>query len=98
MARTSLTAPPRSVHAFRPASAGGEWGDVKVFGKASASASSAVQTVVKAQSVSANQWRHQKLESIAAALAAPYGVKVITEVDTGARAVDHILKMGDERQ
>ena len=83
----------RRVTSSRPASAGGEWGDVKVSGKASAS--SAVQTVVKAQSVSANQWRHQKLESIAAALAAPYGVKVITEVDTGAVIPEHQVQVGE---
>lgn len=43
----------------------------------------------------AGQFRNQKLESIAAALAAPYGVRVITEVDTGAVIIDHQVQIGE---
>lgn len=44
---------------------------------------------------SAVQWRRQKLETIAAALAAPYGVRVMTEVDTGAAIPEHQVQVGE---
>lgn len=51
--------------------------------------------VIKAPSKSASQWRGQKLEVIAAALAAPYGVRVIAEVDTGKVITDHQVQIGE---
>ncbi|WP_424195548.1 phage baseplate assembly protein [Ampullimonas aquatilis] len=41
------------------------------------------------------QWRNQKLESIAAELAKPYGIKVVTEIDTGAAIPDHQIQPGE---
>jgi prophage tail gpP-like protein len=43
----------------------------------------------------AAQWRQQKMEMIAAALAAPYGVRVIAEVDTGKIIPDHHIQVGE---
>jgi prophage tail gpP-like protein len=51
--------------------------------------------VVKPPAKSANQWRNQKLEVIAAALAAPYGVRVLAEVDTGKAIPDHQVQVGE---
>jgi len=51
--------------------------------------------VVTAPPKAATQWRHQKMESIAAALAAPYGVRVIAEVDTGKVIPDHQVQIGE---
>lgn len=51
--------------------------------------------VVKPPPKTANQWRNQKLEVIAAALAAPYGVRVITEVDTGRAIPEHQVDVGE---
>ena len=51
--------------------------------------------VVKPPPKTANQWRNQKLEVIAAALAAPYGVRVITEVDTGRAIPEHQIDVGE---
>lgn len=51
--------------------------------------------VVKPPAKSANQWRNQKLEVIAAALAAPYGVRVVAEVDTGKAIPDHQVQVGE---
>lgn len=50
---------------------------------------------VPAPSLSANQWRNQKMEAIAAALAAPYGVKVVAEVDTGRVIPEHHVQVGE---
>lgn len=44
---------------------------------------------------SSSQWRQQKMELIAAALAAPYGVRVIAEVDTGKVIPDHHIQVGE---
>jgi prophage tail gpP-like protein len=44
---------------------------------------------------SAAQWRQQKLETIAAALAAPYGVGVVAEVDTGKPIAEHQVQQGE---
>lgn len=44
---------------------------------------------------SPGQWRGLKLEAIAAALAAPYGITVRTEVDTGAAIADHQVQSGE---
>lgn len=41
------------------------------------------------------QWRGQKVETIAAALAAPYGVRVVAEVSTGAPIADHHVQVGE---
>lgn len=41
------------------------------------------------------QWRRQKVETIAAALAAPYGVRVLAEVNTGAPIADHHVQVGE---
>jgi hypothetical protein len=51
--------------------------------------------VVKPPPKTANQWRNQKLEVIAAALAAPYGVRVISEVDTGRAIPEHQVDVGE---
>ena len=51
--------------------------------------------VVAPPSKSAIQWRNQPLESIAAALAAPYGVRVIAEVDTGKAIAEHQVQQGE---
>lgn len=67
---------------------GGEWGDV--VGK-----NGKKQTYVKAPPKTANQWRNQKLEVIAAALAAPYGVRVVAEVDTGKVIPEHHVDVGE---
>lgn len=52
-------------------------------------------TLVKPPSKTANQWRNQKMEVIAAALAAPYNVQVITEVDTGKVIAEHHVQVGE---
>lgn len=44
---------------------------------------------------SPGQWRGMKLEAIAAALAAPYGIDVVTEVATGAVIADHQIQVGE---
>jgi len=67
---------------------GGAWPDV--VGK---SGKKPVYVAVPAKS--AGQWRNQKLETIAAALAAPYGVRVIAEVDTGKAIADHQVQIGE---
>lgn len=41
------------------------------------------------------QWRSRKIESIAADLAKAYGVKVITEVETGPAITDHQIDPGE---
>ena len=62
------------------------WGDVKdARGK----------TAVSIPARTGTQWRNMKMESIAAALAAPYNVRVIAEVDTGAVIVDHQIQQGE---
>ena len=52
-------------------------------------------TVIKAAGTSAAQWRNQKMEQIAADLAAPYNVRVIAEVDTGAVIPEHQVQIGE---
>jgi len=70
------------------ASGGGTWKDViGPDGKQ--------PNVVKPPAKSANQWRSQKMEVIAAALAAPYGVRVVAEVDTGKTIPDHQVQVGE---
>jgi prophage tail gpP-like protein len=44
---------------------------------------------------SAWQWRNQKLQTIAAALAAPYDVRVISETDTGLAIPLHQVQVGE---
>lgn len=41
------------------------------------------------------QWRGQKLERIAADLAAPYGIAVVAEAFTGAAIADHQIQQGE---
>lgn len=52
--------------------------------------------VIAPPAKSALQWRGQKMEVIAAALAAPYGVRVIAEVDTGAPIPEHQVQVGEK--
>lgn len=79
--------PIESGQSTAPAS-GGTWGDV--MGKDGKTA-----TPVAVPPKSASQWRNQKLETIAAALAAPYGVRVIAEVDTGKAIPEHQIQVGE---
>jgi len=55
-----------------------------------------VARVIAPPARSAAQWRNQKLEEIAAALAAPYGVRVVTEVDTGRPIAEHQVQVGEK--
>lgn len=64
------------------------WGDV--IGK-----SGLLGKVIAPPAKSASQWRQQKMEVIASALAAPYGVRVVAEVDTGAAIADHQVQIGE---
>lgn len=50
---------------------------------------------VQAPKVAANQWRNLKMEVIAAALAKPYGIDVIAEVDTGRVIPEHHIQSGE---
>lgn len=43
----------------------------------------------------AQQWRNMKMEEIAADLAAPYGIRVIAEVDTGDKIKEHQVQIGE---
>jgi prophage tail gpP-like protein len=54
-----------------------------------------LQNIIAPPPKSAAQWRNQKMETIAAALAAPYGVRVIAELDTGAVIPDHQVQQGE---
>lgn len=68
--------------------AGLAWGDViGVNGNA--------LNVIKPPAKSAAQWRQQKMEVIAAALAAPYGVRVVSETATGAAIPEHQVQIGE---
>jgi prophage tail gpP-like protein len=51
--------------------------------------------VIKPPALSANQWRSQQLEVIAAALAAPYGVRVVAETSTGQPIAEHHVQVGE---
>lgn len=51
--------------------------------------------VIAPPSKSAAQWRQQKLEVIAAALASAYGVRVISETDTGRAIPEHQVQVGE---
>lgn len=66
-----------------------QWADVKT------SKSSNTGTVVKPAGGASGQWRNLKLEAIAAALAAPYSVRVLSEVDTGRPIADHTVQVGE---
>ena len=69
-------------------SGGGQWKDViGPDGKK--------PNVVKPAATAVNQWRHQKMEVIAAGLAAPYGVRVIAEIDTGKVIPEHQVQIGE---
>lgn len=67
----------------------GTWAEVK--GKDAG----LIGRIIKAPARTATQWRHAKLEVIAAALAAPYGIRVVAEVDTGAPIPDHQVQVGE---
>ena len=67
----------------------GTWGDVVPL------KGGAAENVIRPPAKAANQWRNQKLEVIAAALAAPYGVRVLAEVDTGRPIADHQVQVGE---
>lgn len=51
--------------------------------------------VVPATTAVAAQWHGQKIEAIAAALAAPYGIRVLAEVDTGDAIPAHSVQVGE---
>lgn len=68
--------------------AAASWADVKGRG-------SRLGSVIAPPSKSASQWRNMKMEAIAAALAAPYGVRVIAEVDTGRPIIEHQVQPGE---
>jgi prophage tail gpP-like protein len=50
---------------------------------------------VPAPPKTAAQWRNQKLEAIAAALAAPYGVRVVAQTHTGRIIPEHQVQVGE---
>lgn len=58
-------------------------------------AGSAPGAVVKPAAAGVNTWHNAKLETIAAALAAPYGVRVVSEIDTGAPIAEHHVQIGE---
>lgn len=64
------------------------WGDV-------IDANGKTENVIKPPSKTAAQWRQQKMEVIASALAAPYGVRVISETDTGKAIPEHQVQIGE---
>ncbi|MBS1198164.1 MAG: hypothetical protein H6R18_1949 [Proteobacteria bacterium] len=72
---------------------GGAWGDV--IGKNGKASQPVKPKPVAAPAKTANQWRNMKMEKIAAALAAPYNVNVIAEVDTGKAIPDHQVQQGE---
>jgi len=70
-------------------STGGEWKDVVgLHGHPT-------ENVVTPPARTSNQWRNQRVEVIASALAAPYNVRVIAEVDTGQVIPDHQVQPGE---
>jgi prophage tail gpP-like protein len=64
------------------------WGDV-------VDKNGKTDNVIKPPSKSAAQWRQQKMEVISSALAAPYGVRVISETDTGKAIPEHQVQIGE---
>lgn len=68
--------------------AGGTWADV-------IGPDGRTSRVVPPPAKAANQWRNMSLETIAAALAAPYGVRVLAEVDTGKAIPEHQIQQGE---
>ena len=79
--------PPDSGEDISGANAG-NWGDIK-------GPDGNTAKVVKQPKNTASQWRNQKMEVIAAALAAPYNVRVIAEVDTGKPIPEHQVQIGE---
>lgn len=67
---------------------GGTWRDV-------IGADGKKPNIIAPPSISAQHWRNQKMEVIAAALAAPYAVRVIAEVDTGRAIAEHQVQIGE---
>ena len=72
-------------------SSGGLWADVK--GKDGKTG--VVIPPAAAVGGAPNVWRNARLEAIAAALASPYGVRVLSEIDTGAPIVEHHVQVGE---
>ena len=68
--------------------AGGSWSDV-------IGPNGKKPSVIAPPAKAGAQWRQQKMELIAAALAAPYSVRVIAEVDTGKVIPDHHIQTGE---
>ncbi len=68
-----------------------QWADVKT----SKSNNSSTGKVVTPAGGASGQWRNLKLETIAAALAAPYSVRVLSEMDTGRPIADHTVQVGE---
>lgn len=87
---------PPSASGTAVAASADKWGDViGKDGKAPTAASAATARRVVTPAAQGSQWRNQKLESIAAALARPYGITVLTEVDTGAVIPAHSVQVGE---
>lgn len=79
--------PVQSLQATADSGGGGNWADVKTVDDNK-------QAPVKPAPRS-SQFTNQKLEAIAAALAQPYGVKVIAETDTGKVIPNHQIQQGE---
>lgn len=72
----------------------GALGLTAIDGTKAGTGSSGRAISANAKGGSGGQWRGQKLEQIAADMAAPYGVKVVAEVDTGA-PIAHQVQQGE---
>jgi len=72
----------------------GALGIVAIDGTGGAPAPKARAVAANAQGGGGGQWRGASLEQIAADMAAPYGVKVVAEVDTGG-ALAHQIQQGE---
>lgn len=73
------------------------WGALSltaIDGTKAASAPASRAVAPNAKGGSGGQWRGQKLEQIAADMAAPYGINVVAQVDTGA-ALAHQVQQGE---
>lgn len=72
----------------------GALGLTAIDGSKAGSTPAAKAVSANAKGGSGGQWRGQKLEQIAADMAAPYSIKVVAEVDTGA-ALAHQVQQGE---
>ena len=75
-----------------PTSGNGLWADVK--GK-DGKTGKVIKPAAADAGSGANVWRNARLETIAAALAAPYGVRVLSEIDTGSPIAEHHVQVGE---